>query len=330
MTMSQHAVAERGQPPAQGGGGFVEPAVELGPNQIPMGPANLGILPTDELPPQAKSDPAFVSGTGSMFAANQPHLAMKYGVVRRGKLVSPQQLNGAPQKAQLRPETIRDLQELNKLNELQTRTAVPEQPGSSEMGRAAGEVGISPGQGKVFSAEEREELKNTLENLDDFDFDRWRQSMQRDVLNNEKQKELIESRLKPMDIGDLITQGYLIQRVEIIPGRFWFEFKTLDAETDLALKRILMEDSRSLEVSDRYFLDKFGLMSVAAVLNRINDKPYGEITNDKGNFDDDLFRAKFSRVMKLPMPMLSCIGANAFWFDLRVRKLFVAEAVGNG
>lgn len=332
MTMAQHAALERVAPQATApaASGFVEPALEIGPNQVPMSAAQLGLLPTDELHPKAKEDPAFISGTGSMFAANQPALAMKYGVIRQGKHVPPQQLRSPVQQRQLRPETVRDLQELNALQQRQEKEVLPEDgEEASDMGKAAGDVGI-PSMGKALSQQDREEIRDTLKELDEFDFDKWRQSMMKDLLNNEEQKKIIEARLKPLDVGDLITQGYIIQRVEIVPGKFWVDFKTLDGETDLALKRLIMDDSRSVEVSERYYLDKFGLMSVVAVIHKINDRPFSDIVDDKGNFDDDKFRAKFSKVLKLPIAMLASIGVNAFWFDIRVRKLFVAEAVGNG
>lgn len=333
LTMAQYAAIERGAPaqPTVARNSFVESS-SVGPNRIPSSPAQMGILPTDELPPQAKDDPAFVSGTGAMFAANQPMLAGKYGVVRGGRHIPPQQLAGAQpqqQQRQIRPETTRDLEELAALQRKQAQAAIPASEEATDMGKAAGEVGI-PAVNNPLSDEDREELNEAFRNLDQFDFDKWRQSLMRDVLNNEQQKKIIESRLKPMDVGDLITRGYIIQRVDINPGRFWVEFKTLDGETDLSLKRLIMEDSRSVEVSDRYYLDKFGLMSVAAVVHKINDRAYGDITDENGNFHDERFRKKFNQLLKLPMPMLASLGANALWFDIRVRKLFVAEAVGNG
>lgn len=337
MTMAQHAAAERGQPvpgqvQPQPQGGFVEPAV-VGQNQIPPGPAQLGILPTDELPKEASQDPEFISGTGSMFAASQPKLAMKYGVIRRGRHVPPQQLQGQQQPTQLRPETLNDLQELAALQKRQEQQAVGADASEpTEMGEASGTVGTTPvGAGApALSEEEKGELKEALSNLDDFDFDRWRQSQVRDILNNEEQRQIIEARLQPMSVEDLVVQGYCIQKVPIIPGRFWVEFKTLEGETDLALKRLIMEDSASVEVSERYYYDKFGLMSVTAVVHKINDRPYGDFVDAEGNFDDELFRKKFKKILKLPAPMLSSLGVNAFWFDMRVRQLFVAEKLGNG
>jgi hypothetical protein len=335
--MAQQAAAER-TPHQQYGvpqqpQGFVEPptpgSMGMGSNQAPPSPAQLGILPMDELPKEAQQDLNFIQGQGSMFAANQPQLALKYGIIRRGKHIPPQQLlEGSPTatgQRRLSEKTVHDLEELAALQKRQERSVAPQETVPSEMGVAAGNVGVP-----ALTDEDKRDIEKTVQNLDEFDFDRWRQSMMKDLLNNESQKKIVESRLSALDIGDLVTQGYLIQRVDIIPGKFWVHFKMLDGETDLALKRLIMEDSQSIEVSDRYFLDKFGLMSIAAVLHKVNDKPYEDFMDGNGDFDDEKFKRKFRRVLKLPMPMLASLGANALWFDIRVRKLFVAESLGNG
>lgn len=356
VTMAQAAASERGPRQVQPAGlpgrlpgpgehlagppeahtGFVQPAgagqAVFGANQAPPSPAQLGLRPTDELPAEATNDPNFRQGTGSMFAVSQPELAMRYGIVRGGQHITPQQLQNPVDAAQprtLSPKSVQDLEELQRLQERQQQDAVAVTggPGSgpTEMGAAAGGVGTPQ-----LTDEDREDIKQSLDSLDEFDFDAYRQSLMKDVLNNNEQRTIIEARLEEMDVGDLITQGYLIQKVPIIPDKFWVEFKVLEGETDLALKRIIMEDSLSVDVSDRYYLDKFGLMSLAAVIHKVNDKPYSGYMDAEGNFDDALFREKFKRVLKLPMPMLASLGANAMWFDVRVRKLFVAEKLGNG
>ena len=43
-----------------------------------------------------------------------------------------------------------------------------------------------------------------------------------------------------------------------------------------------------------------------------------------------VFLKKFNMVLRLPLHMLASIGVNTLWFDVRVRKLFVAEKLGNG
>jgi hypothetical protein len=231
---------------------------------------------------------------------------------------------------------MRDLEELKKLQDAQapgTHKDEAEAAASvSDAAKAASTVGDLPGgeEEKELSESEKKQISDTLQSMDEFEFDAWRQAMMKDLLNSPEQKEIIEARLKPMEIEDLIIQGYVTQEVPVVPGKFMPSFKTSDGETDLALKRLIMEDAQSLEVSDRYYLDKFSLMSVAASVHAINGKPFMDHRNSDGEFDDELFRKKFTMILRLPMHMLASLGINAFWFDIRVRKLFVAEKLGNG
>lgn len=338
-TMSQIAQTQRGrqtvpQQQPQQGGDFVERPVM----HHAQTPANLGILPMDTLPAEARNDPAFRTGNGDMFASNQPEMAQKYGVVRKGQLIPAQALvNPSGDRPPLRPETLADIERIKELQQAQQApnthlNDMEAELSASDASRAAATVGNLPGDTspQPLSEEDRAKLEQAVKEMDEYEFDAWRQAMMKDLLNQPEQKEIIESRLTPMDLGDLVTQGFISQRVPIVHGQFEPTFMTVDGESDLALKRLIMEDSKSLEVSDRYYLDKFSLMGVAAAVQAINGKEYPPYRDDEGNFDDELFLKKFSMVLKLPLHMLASLGVNALWFDVRVRKLFVAEKLGNG
>jgi hypothetical protein len=332
--MSQHADLAKeaqGAPPGPvEGGSFVEP-----PTAAPGPAPSLNILPMDALPEAAKADPNFREGNGSMFAINQPHLAQKYGVIRNGQPVPPQQLSPEGGR-QLRPETVRDIQRIQELQRQQQTDEMPPGSPSTEMsdaGKAAATVGNMPGDTdeKPLNPEEQKALEKTLGRMDEFQFDAWRQAMMKDILNNPEQKEIIEERLEPMDVGDLVTEGYIVQEVVIVPNKFRVSFKTFDGETDLALKRLIMEDTNTLgEVTERYYLDRFSFMAAAASLHAINGKVIPDHRDDQGNFSDELFRKKFNFVLKQPLHMLASVGLNAMWFESRVRALFKAEKLGNG
>lgn len=326
LTMEQLAHLERGpQAPADG---FVEPPSA---GRTP----ELRIMPMDVLPNAAKDDPEFREGNGAMFAANQKHLALKYGVIRNGKPIPPQQLVGTGDR-QLRPETLQDIRKIQELQAQQNSQRMPDGSPSTEVsdaGRAAATVGNVPGDNddKPLTDSEKQELEKAITRMDEFQFDAWRQAMMKDILNNPEQKEIIEERLEPMDVGDLVTTGFLVQKVPIVPGKFEVSFMTQDGETDLALKRLIMEDTQSLgEITERYYLDRFAFMAVAAAIYAINGKPLPDHRDDKGNFDPDKFRHKFNIVLKYPIHMLASIGVNVTWFEARVRALFRAEKLGNG
>jgi hypothetical protein len=85
-----------------------------------------------------------------------------------------------------------------------------------------------------------------------------------------------------------------------------------------------------VDVGEQYLLDKHSFMSVAAGLHKVNSREFPGILDDEGNFSDEKFLTKFNQVMKLPIHMLASIGVNLWWFEMRVRKLFKADEVGNG
>ena len=89
-------------------------------------------------------------------------------------------------------------------------------------------------------------------------------------------------------------------------------------------------EAKSLEPSDRYLLDKYSLMGLAVSLRSVNKKQIPLHEDHDGNFDDKKFWEKFNIVVKFPFHMLASLAVNWFWFDMRVRRLFVAEQVGNG
>lgn len=327
--------------PAQSGLSMADQALQQ--RMVNQGPSILapptaeGVLHNDLLPNEARQDKEFRDGPGAMYAAHQPHLAKKYGVIRNGRQLPPQVLFGgqAMSGPQLRPATVEGLEAVAKFN--QQRKAAESGDQKFEDEAAAGHAGTAAAYGtqdrdpKTSAATvDVEEVKSRINAMDDFDFAAFRQAMMKDLLNNDDQRKLIEDRLDSLDIGDLIMKGYVTQTVPIIPGKFEPEFQSMTGEEDLALKRLVMEETRSLGATEQYMLDKFSIMSVAVGIRAINKKLLPDHRDNNGDFNEDLFRKKFSLVVKYPFHMIASLGVNFFWFDIRVRKLFVAEKVKNG
>jgi len=330
MTMADQAVAERmGAPP----GSIVAPMGQ------PASPAQHGILPMDLLPAEARQDPAFREGMGGMYAAAQPALAKKYGVIRGSRRVPPHELEqGSSKPGVLRRETVEGLQKVAEFNQQRARVESGTAAGETraekeaESGLGGASAKLESGSAKPTTDKQREEAKKALSNMDEFDFNTFREMMMKDIINNDKQREIIEERCRPLDVGEVITKGVICQVVPVLPGVFEPEYQSYSAEDDLALKRLIMEEARTIagEIEDRYLLDKFALMATTIGLKSINGHPLPSHRNSDGAFDEELFWKKFNKVIKLPFHMLASLGVNHFWFDIRVRKLFVAETVGNG
>lgn len=303
---------------------------------VPPPSRSPSLLPIDLLPDAAKQDPEFREGNGSMYALSQPNLARKYGVIRNKQHLTPAQLGGTPKG--LRPET---LDGLRAVQELQDKRRVAENIDTSDVraekeatemtsAGAAARYGQLPPNKAPADVAEKARAEEVLRNTGDLDLHTLREAMVKDLLNNDEQRDIVEKRLKPLDLDELVMTGRIQQRVPVVPGLFEPTFESLSAKEDLAIKRLIMLESKAVEISERYLLDKFSLMSVVLAINAINGNVLPTHRDAQGQFNEDAFAAKLDLISKYPTHMISSLGVHSFWFEVRVRKLFRAENLGNG
>jgi len=330
-------------------GSIVEPPINMGQMQATRSAlggrghdaaVQAGLQTGDMLPEEALKDPEAQHGPGSAYAVSQPHLALRYGVVRGGRRIAPQELKqGRP--GQLSPGTLEGLQAIQQAQAMQQR----QQSGPDGLPHSENEALEQADDGSAaqsaraadppMTEKEKKEVEEAINAMDSFDYDGFRQRMERDILNNPRQREIIRGRCKDLNLDDLIMKNRVSQDVPIIPagnGRLGFvvRYTSMTGEEDLALKQLIMQESKSIEVTDRYLLDKFAFMAIACGLAAINNNPAPTHLDDKGDFNAEKFWLKFNWVLKRPIHMLASIGVNHSWFEQDVRKLFVAEKLGNG
>lgn len=325
-TMADQANAQRMPPP----GAAVQQASSIVQGSRTSQLPRLPLLPGDILPEAAKADPNFIQGGGSMYATSQPELARKYGVIRSNRHIPPQQLMGT--KGGLSSETVAGLEAAQKFQK--DREAAEGTDPAIEAAAAAGPAGHGARLGqtsdeKPLSPEEKKRLESARDKMDDFDFHTLREMMMKDILNNEDQRKLIESRLEAMDLSDYVMNGYVTQRVPI-NSKLTYTFQSVDGHTDLALKRLIVKEMKGFSADDRYILDKYAIMAMACSIAEINNTKLPSYQDANGNFDEERFWEKFNKVGKFGLHMLASIGVNGFWFDVRVRQLVVADTLGNG
>lgn len=330
--------------------GIVTGAEHLAPPPAPPRSGGLvmpgALTPNDLLPPTAQADPNYRQGQGAQIAMNQPELAMKYGVMRNGVYLAPQALKqqsvpGArqvggtakPQQPQLSAQTVEGLQQLEHFNRERARLESGEVPVDRKIAEdaAAGPAGAA---GATQAPLTEEAKRNLLDDMDEFDITRLRNALYKDLLNNDDQKKIIESRLKPLDLSDLIITGRITQVVPIIPDKFEPEFQSYGGDEDLYVKRMLgveMENLKPMNSGlERYITDRYTLMGLTVSVKAINKVQFPSIYDKEGNWDEKLFWVKYKMVSKFNYHMIGSLVVNWFWFDLRVRHLFKAEALGNG
>ena len=335
-----------------GPGSIIAPDVQQQAPQpvIQASMENVSLLPTDLLPPEASKDPAFRPGTGSQVAIHQPHLAIKYGVIRNGQRLSPRDLlqGGVPAVGGSRPARpkeaiLNDMKTAMSAGPARARSGGEEAETSldtpSHLPKTDEEADEQARQGPAGAAEHVSNVPappglddRSLEQarLTDADMEALRRATIEDILRNPKQKEIVEARLKPLSIDDIILYNKVSQRVPIIPGKFEPTFESMPGDVELALKPMLVRESKAIAVTEDYLLDKYAVMTTAAGLIAINNMPVPSMYDQEGNFSEELFLKKFEWVIHRPIHMLASLGIHYSWFELRVRRLFVVEEGKDG
>ena len=325
QTMAAQAQASRGPtiPPnsifgPQGANPFTQPTGRV------AGPQTQ-ILPTDLLTDEAQKDPGYRSGPGSMYAMTQPNLVAKYGLNRNGQFIPPSAFrSGGPS-----PQTMAAVAALgNQMS--QSAAAAAQRAEDAEVEKEIADGPVSAARSAAASAggadpKFEKEMKTRLESMDKLDLHRLQEMGVVDLLNNDEQKTLIEERCSPITLSEYVMNGFVRQRVPIVPGIFEVTFQSMALEDELTLKNLIAKEANALELSDRYLVDKYGYMGLAVGLHMIHsegkDMPFPSHLNNEGVFDEKLFWEKFRRVLRLPFHLAASLAINFFWFEVRVRRL---------
>ena len=310
-----------------------------GGSPVAAPPAGSGVQPGDLLPPSAKEDPEFRPGINSEYAINQPGLAQKHGVIRGGQYLPPTVLRGGKQ-GQLSSAT---LEGLNAIRELQEQQKVAAQTATEASIAASAKGGLGDIASKIAEPMRTSTLQERIEKIeeahdkkqiDSFEYEKITDMVTRDMLNNSEEREAVESRLTPLRLDDLVRDGFVRQRVPIIPGVFEPTFVSYDGFMDSEVKRIIFEERYKagrpdLQEADRYYIDRFSVMALTVSLEQVNEVLYPRVTDAEGNFDEAKFKAKLLRVLRLPFHMITSLSIHLQWFDLRVRRLFQVSNLKN-
>lgn len=175
--------------------------------------------------------------------------------------------------------------------------------------------------------ETQEEISHLVEQMDEFELDAYSRMLEEDMLNNAKRRKAIEGRCKAMDLADLVTHGEVQQLVPIVPDKLEVTFQSVSSGEDLEIKRLLYNIRKEVP---RYQLDAYSVMSLTLAIYAINGHPLPDHKDENGKFNESKFREKFELVKRYPIQMVADLGVNYIWFDVRVKKLFTVESLGNG
>jgi hypothetical protein len=134
--------------------------------------------------------------------------------------------------------------------------------------------------------------------------------------DNEKVREKIESRCKPMDFGDLIVRGRVTQLVEIMPRKLSVTFESLRAADSWWLT------VEAKNVEPEWLANSWSSFAQLALSTaEINGHALPRVVDDKGNISRAQFDERYNRIMELPDTLVSVLLVNLNWFMDRVQAI---------
>lgn len=163
--------------------------------------------------------------------------------------------------------------------------------------------------------------------LDLFDFGGRQIGEAERVLNNKKRRDEIEARLSSMSIDDLIMKDSVGQRIEIIPGKYTVDLRSVTETENLFIKIYLSDEKVQ---TDQYLSEKLSLCQLCCAVVAINGKELPPHLDQNGEPERNLFELKLKALSKKSGYIIADLGLQYQWFDMRVRKLLNPDVLGNG
>ncbi len=233
----------------------------------------------------------FIPGVGSAYTANQPSAGQLPTDTEGNEQPIDPRLTPRPPGSGLRQDTIQHLEAV----------AAANSSNDTELNKIKDEI------------EEEEEF---------FEENEFGERV-RSLLSNKKRKDVIEARCPTLSFEDLLMKGSVTQQVPIIPGKFEPVFRSLYGEENEEILRLM----GSIRGPNQYILDVLTLFNLTAGLYGINDKILPNHIDSKGDFNEEMFRAKHKVVRKMALPILADLSVNFRWFTKRVQKLTVVDEI---
>lgn len=234
-----------------------------------------------------------------------------------------------PNRPQLRQETVAGLRQLH-----DAVAAQQQPPAPPEVKPPDAKPEAKPEEKKSFTKMSDEEKRAAAE-TSDLDFDMMMTRLRNDVVNNDAERKAIEAKLTPMNLADGLSTGEFRQFVPIKEGALEVMFRSISPMENEEMRRKILEEIISDERMSNMAGEKLTMWQMVASIKTLNgqEMPSHLKTAAKGpgrEFIWDVFTNKVTLFMNYPGPLIHALSTHAYWFDLRVRKLFSSTALKNG
>lgn len=157
-----------------------------------------------------------------------------------------------------------------------------------------------------------------------------------DIIQNERERAAVATRVKEIDLADGLLTGEFTQVVPIVPDKLTVKFRCLTPGENNELRLFLFDqiadDPRKRQLGNE-LLAFYQTVATVVEINRtlfvkhmVTQAPSGKLV-----FNKEVFEQKVNAFMAYPMPLIASIGTHSGWFDMRVRELFATtDRLKNG
>lgn len=347
LGLGGHSRAQALQPGSGGAPTALTTIMQPAPQQFADVPitreAVLRVLSADDqLHPNAQRDPNYIQGIGAGLAQSQPELALQYGIVRRGVFITPMelqaQITGRPAPNSVPSVRLSDasrsglemLQRIHQDHNAATAGTAQTQAAQAPTATAA-EAPTSAAGAEEDNGLQTEESDDTAT---DENILRLVGMTASDMLANTEQRKIVEARLRPILLEDLLLQDSVVQVVPVIPGKYELAFRSLTGMAWEAIEHWVWVQAREIKASQGYADDKLTMARAVVGLERINGVLMPSAWKNPADPGDgiDLVKLgeKYNYVIRKNVHMLASISVQHQWFEQRVRALWRAQNIKNG
>lgn len=190
---------------------------------------------------------------------------------------------------------------------------------------------------QASSEEEESSLKEQLEDADedittrpDIPFDLEALDALRGELLSTDRRKLIESRLEPLKVEDLIVNREIIQTIPVIQNKVSYTLRTFSEREHIwCLKHVY-----NYPGSPKYSEELFNMFKITCSLMGMNSSLLPDHRKSPGKrdeeVDEDLFNKKYGIIIGYPVQLIADISVQTWWFNERITKLFSIDSLKNG
>jgi len=152
----------------------------------------------------------------------------------------------------------------------------------------------------------------------------------RQKLMNDERRKIIEGRLGPLDIADMITSNELRQEVPVIPGKLSVILRTYSQDEYLfCLQYLYGKDGSNFYIEELLNTCKLAC-SVVGVNGAVMQEHRVNVGKSDEAIDHEAFEKKLHQLSRFPVQFIGDLSVQAIWFNDRVSDLFNVENLKNG